>query len=481
MAGAGYKLFNTGDVLTAAQVNTYLQEQAVMRFANATARTTALSGVLAEGMMSYLDDTNSVEVYNGSAWVSVGSTGDITGVTAGTGISGGGTSGDVTITNSMATAIDAKGDLISATAADTPARLASSGNNGDVLTVDTSTSTGLKWAAPAASGDTFAAGKNKVLNGDFNIWQRGTSFTGTSPYYTADRFIGIRVFGSSGATFSRQTSGLTNFQYSIRAQRNSGNTSTDGLIISQCLESATSYPLAGKSVTLSFYAKCGANYSSASSALSSQIRYGTGTDQNYITGSYTGDTQVVAGTHTLTTSWQRFYITGTVNSAATEVGFDLRYTPVGTASTNDWFEITGVQLELGSVPTTFKRAGGTLAGELAACQRYYWRWSASNGAVYSFMGTGWVYSGTIFALPVVHPVQMRVAPTSIDTSGTASHYRVLVGATQYNNTSVPSLDQANAQTSSILFTNAGTMTAGQAGGAGANNTTSAYIGFNAEL
>ena len=52
MAGAGYKLFNTGDVLTAAQVNTYLQEQAVMRFANAAARTTALSGVLAEGMVS---------------------------------------------------------------------------------------------------------------------------------------------------------------------------------------------------------------------------------------------------------------------------------------------------------------------------------------------------------------------------------------------------------------------------------------------
>lgn len=147
MAGAGYKLFNTGDVLTAAQVNTYLQEQAVMRFANATARTTALSGVLAEGMMSYLDDTNSVEVYNGSAWVSVGSTGDITGVTAGTGISGGGTSGDVTITNSMATAIDAKGDLIVGTGADTFARLAVGGTSGHALLVDSSTATGLKWGA----------------------------------------------------------------------------------------------------------------------------------------------------------------------------------------------------------------------------------------------------------------------------------------------------------------------------------------------
>ena len=95
MAGAGYKLFNTGDVLTAAQVNTYLQEQAVMRFASAAARTTALASVLAEGMMSYLQDTDAVEVYNGTAWVSIGSSGDITGITTGTdsGLTGGVTSG----------------------------------------------------------------------------------------------------------------------------------------------------------------------------------------------------------------------------------------------------------------------------------------------------------------------------------------------------------------------------------------------------
>jgi len=85
MAGAGYKLFATGDVLTAAQVNTFLMQQTVMVFADSAARTTALSGVLAEGMVSYLQDTNSLEVYDGSAWV--GATGDITALTAGTGIS----------------------------------------------------------------------------------------------------------------------------------------------------------------------------------------------------------------------------------------------------------------------------------------------------------------------------------------------------------------------------------------------------------
>lgn len=152
MAGAGYKLFNTGDVLTAAQVNTYLQEQAVMRFANATARTTALSGVLAEGMMSYLDDTNSVEVYNGSAWVAVGNTGDITEVTtaANSGLTGGATSGAVALRVNTT----AKGSIIAGTGATTLGELTVGANN-TVLTADSSTATGLKWATPSAGALTL--------------------------------------------------------------------------------------------------------------------------------------------------------------------------------------------------------------------------------------------------------------------------------------------------------------------------------------
>jgi hypothetical protein len=153
MAGAGYKLFQTGDVLTAAQVNTYLNEQTVMVFANAAARTSALTSVLAEGMVSYLQDTNAVEVYNGSAWVGVSGAGDVTEVQAGTGISVASGTGPIpVVTNTMATAVDAKGDLIVGTGADTFARLAV-GTNGHTLVADSSVSpTGLKWAAPAAAG-----------------------------------------------------------------------------------------------------------------------------------------------------------------------------------------------------------------------------------------------------------------------------------------------------------------------------------------
>jgi hypothetical protein len=77
--------------------------------------------------------------------------GDITAVTAGTGISGGGTSGAVTITNSMATAIDAKGDLVVGTGADAFSRLAVGATNGMVLTVDSAEATGLKYAVPATA------------------------------------------------------------------------------------------------------------------------------------------------------------------------------------------------------------------------------------------------------------------------------------------------------------------------------------------
>jgi hypothetical protein len=99
--------------------------------------------------------------------------GDITGVTAGTGISGGGTSGTVTVTNSMATAIDAKGDLIGGTGADTFARLAV-GTNGQVLTADSAEATGLKWAA-AASGSMTQLATGSFSNNTLSI----TSISGS--------------------------------------------------------------------------------------------------------------------------------------------------------------------------------------------------------------------------------------------------------------------------------------------------------------
>jgi hypothetical protein len=427
MAGAGYKLFATGDVLTAAQVNTYLMQQTVMVFASSAARTSALSGVLAEGMVSYLQDTNTLEVYDGSAWI--GATGDITALTAGTGVSITNPTGPVptvaidtavtadlttgqTLTNKTLTSpvlttpsisnINAKGDILVGTA-DNTLGVITAGNNGENLVADSSASTGLRWQG------NYSAGKNAIINGDFNIWQRGTSFSPTNASFSADRWS--HVFDGSGATrtISQQTFTPGNtipgyeFDYFFRfAQSVAGTGGTYNLFQNRMEDVRT---FAGQTVTISFWGKAATSTNLVK--LNFEQEFGTGGSP-----SAGVSTDLSTGTITLTTSWQRFSYTVTVPSISgktvgtTTPGFlGLRvWCPVNSTFTLDF---VGFQVELGSTATAFQTASGTIGGELSLCQRYFEILDTTNQ-------NDWIgdyYSTTNCYGPIFWKVTKRVAPT----------------------------------------------------------------------
>jgi hypothetical protein len=147
-AGLGFKTFATGEVLTAADTNGYLM-QGVLVFASAAARDAAITSPQ-EGQCCYLKDTDAVLTYSGAAWV--------------------GFDDSNAIQNSI---VDAKGDLISATADNTPARIAV-GTNGQTLVADSTASTGLKWATPSTgaltliSTTTLSAVSSQIISSCFS-------------------------------------------------------------------------------------------------------------------------------------------------------------------------------------------------------------------------------------------------------------------------------------------------------------------------
>jgi hypothetical protein len=319
----------------------------------------------------------------------------------------------------------------------------------------------------------YAAGKNNVYNGAFDIWQRGTSIA-TTGSYTADRWFAF-TDSTGSRTVSRQstsdTTNLATIQYCARFQRTAGDTSASRLLLGQSLETIMSIPYAGKTVTISYYARRGANYSSASNSFNLTFVTGTGTDQFVFSG-YTGQ----VGTDypvTLTTTWQRFTQTVTIPSNATEIGFYFGYTPSGTAGAADYFEITGVQMELGSTATTFSRAGGSVPAELALCQRYYYQYLTGTSKA---IGVVTFFAATQVETAIQFPVTMRIAPTLVVSTG-AAYY------------SARRVAQSTTTLTILLPSTSGTMlyggsfsglTAGQSDILYANNASSS-IAFNSEI
>ena len=249
--------------------------------------------------------------------------------------------------------------------------------------------------------------RNRIINGDMGIDQRnaGASFTvpNSSGYGSCDRWASLSG-ATSTWTMRQVSSGNASFPSALQVGRNSGSTSTSAIYIGQVIETTNCQDLAGSSVTLSFYARAGANFSSTSNLLGVEIWTGSGSDQGWTSlNSATWATQVqtLFNYAALTTSYQRFTYTATIPSTTNEIAIRFSYSATGTAGANDWFQITGVQLEAGPTATDFERM--PIGTELELCQRYFEK--------AFFAESRYGIDGIITRIPAYYKVEKRATPT----------------------------------------------------------------------
>ena len=326
---------------------------------------------------------------------------------------------------------------------------------------------------------------NVIINGAMEINQRNFTSNTTNGAYCFDRWL--TSFSSGTVTTTPQTFTPGEVPTTTVEGKNyarvviSGQSGTSGYAtFTQRIEGVRT--LAGQTATLSFWAKA----SSGSLAIAAEARQDFGSG-----GSAAVNT--LFNKFTLSTAWTRYTATVTIPSTsgktiASEGGilqlqFWLSAGSDYASRTNTLglqagtFDIYGVQLEAGPVATPFKRAGGTLQGELAACQRYYYRQTAT--APYSIFGYGNGMGSSSTEFGVSFPVTMRAIPTSMDSSNIGGGTPGVITLNP-SNLSFQS-GKSGTTIGSVSLTSTNNASSGSFVFLWANNTTSAYIGFNAEL
>jgi hypothetical protein len=322
------------------------------------------------------------------------------------------------------------------------------------------------------AGPTYAP--NVIINGAFDFWQRGAGPFTVADTYSADRWreAGISttsrsVTRESFSPADLQVTGFGDAEFYLRYTRSGG---TFGRLANRVEDVRT---LAGQTVTLSYWARV------STSTIANQPAFlqvfGTGGSANV---------QTNLSTVTVTTSWQRFTHTVTVPNISGKTlgaGSYLQVMPIRHSSSEGaTIDLWGVQLEAGSVATSFKRHASGLQGELAACQRYYQH--TEPGLVGRLMaGQGFANSATAGVIFGRYPVTMRQLPT-LRTSGTAGHYRVTrSNGTNVTLTAVPALDAMTTDADyAIAVTVASGLTTNEPVYLRTNNV-AGFIGFDAEL
>ena len=258
-------------------------------------------------------------------------------------------------------------------------------NSATALTLDTSQN--VTAVGTVAMASSFK--RNRIINGNVNVWQRGTSFSSVSyGTYTADRWAS----GAGTMTIIQNTDTPSGaFLYSIDCQQ----TSVDYNSIFQRIESRNSYDLSGQSVTISFWAKS----VSGSSNMNVVLSYPTAVDN------YTSITSIGSQNFTLTTSW--VYYTLTFNALPSGVANGLQLALFRGNTSTSQMRITGVQLEVGTKATPYEMQ--IYSDQLAQCQRYYYKNGGSSA--YQSHGVGSATATTYVDIDFTVPVVMRSAPT----------------------------------------------------------------------
>jgi len=315
--------------------------------------------------------------------------------------------------------------------------------------------------------------RNRIINGAMVIDQRnaGAAFSPTgNGYGSCDRWASVP--SSSVWTIQQVSTGNSDFPYALRLKRNAA-ASASTLLVGQVIETNNCQDMSGQAVTLSFYVTAGANYSGT---FNTEIWTGTGTNQGWVSlGSATWTGQTLAASNALvpTTTRTRYSYTATLSASVAEVALRFTYSATGTAGAADYVDITGVQLEKGSVATSFEhRPIGT---ELSLCQRYYQKFGAQFSAG-ACVGAGIALNATSSNTYLKYTTPMRAASTTTQ-SGCVIQYGS--GTT----TNITGVNSINCGGDSVLVQyshSGGGPSAGNAVTVIAN-TTAAFVDFSAEL
>jgi hypothetical protein len=298
------------------------------------------------------------------------------------------------------------------------------GSNGDALLADSGTTEGLRWQGQQI------AGKNKIINGNMQIAQRGTSFTSTGganndDTYNLDRWY-VLSDGNDAVDITQSTEAPTGGLNSIALDVETVNKKFG---IAQIIEQKNCIGLIGETVTLSFMAKVSSTtkldnvkaaiiaWSGTADTVTSDVVSAWGAEGTNPTLASSLTYENSPANLNVTTSWARYSITAAVDTASTKNIIVFIWSDVTDTTLGDFLYITDVQLEYGSVATRFTSNSGTFQAELAACQRYFCKSfpltvipanNESSGSIAVFFNTT---LGNNYSEIITYPVQMRATPS----------------------------------------------------------------------